>query len=182
MNDNILDEMAEAPEPIKPKIGKIKSNPDWLYTLVLIVTAVVAMQFMFTAFLKVKHDQEIKEIHLLLDDKISKSDADALSSRAEERTGDQFQVIEKPVTRTPIKQVEPMVMENPVSNPARLTVHKEHSNIRSGPDSSYSIRATLDPGSKVNAIGKQGKWVEIEWPGNGKGFMHECIFDPIKSC
>lgn len=63
----------------------------------------------------------------------------------------------------------------PFVTPKGLVVTGEKANLRSGPGTSYGVTRTLNRGERLQAIGKQGEWIQVQLPNGQIGWIHSSL-------
>ncbi|MDD2716924.1 MAG: N-acetylmuramoyl-L-alanine amidase [Candidatus Wallbacteria bacterium] len=57
------------------------------------------------------------------------------------------------------------------------TVNTDGTNVRKGPDTSYSVLITLDKGAVVTIISKEDQWYKVTLADNRTGYIHESLLN-----
>lgn len=60
----------------------------------------------------------------------------------------------------------------PFVTPKSFVVTGEKVNLRNGPGTNYAVTKTLNRGERLQAIGKQGEWIQVQLPNGQIGWIH----------
>lgn len=63
----------------------------------------------------------------------------------------------------------------PFVTPKGLVITAERANLRNGPGTNYAVTKTLNRGERLQAIGKQGEWIQVQLPNGQIGWIHSSL-------
>ena len=75
---------------------------------------------------------------------------------------------------TPTAAVTPTA--TPTSVPATAEAGEKGANVRSGPGTDYGVQGTLEPGERVEIVGRYGDWWRVAY-GNGEAWVFSGVVD-----